>query len=199
VSTIKSSAEDLTLNADGSGNDIKFQSDGSNVATLDQAGLLTATTFAGSGSSLTGLTSAQMPTGSVLQVVSATSTSSSSTTSSTFVASNLTADITPTDATSKVLVLITSVMRINAVGNANYTLYEDGSNIGHSTKGMGYIYRGGNAITFDVPISLIHLASPASTSAVTYALYYRAGSGVTAECSPSNGMIQNITLMEIAV
>ena len=55
MSTIKSSAEDLTLNADGSGNDIIFQSNGSNVATLDQAGLLTATTFAGSGASLTGV------------------------------------------------------------------------------------------------------------------------------------------------
>ena len=47
MSTIKSSADDLTLNADGSGNDIIFQSNGSNVATLDQAGLLTATTFTG--------------------------------------------------------------------------------------------------------------------------------------------------------
>ena len=56
MSTVKSSAENLTLNADGSGNDIIFQSNGSNVATLDQAGLLTATTFAGSGASLTGIT-----------------------------------------------------------------------------------------------------------------------------------------------
>jgi hypothetical protein len=47
MSTIKSSAENLTLNADGANNDIIFQSNGSNVATLDQAGLLTATTFAG--------------------------------------------------------------------------------------------------------------------------------------------------------
>ena len=59
MSTIKSSAEDLTLNADGSGNDIIFQSNGSNVATLDQAGLLTATTFAGSGASLTGIAGKQ--------------------------------------------------------------------------------------------------------------------------------------------
>ena len=55
MSTIKSSAENLTLNADGANNDIIFQSNGSNIATLDQAGLLTATTFAGSGASLTGL------------------------------------------------------------------------------------------------------------------------------------------------
>jgi len=55
MSTIKSSAENLTLNADGANNDIIFQSNGSNVATLDQAGLFTATTFAGSGASLTGI------------------------------------------------------------------------------------------------------------------------------------------------
>ena len=55
MSTIKSSAENLTLNADGANNDIKFQSNGSEVASIDQAGLLTATTFAGSGASLTNL------------------------------------------------------------------------------------------------------------------------------------------------
>ena len=60
MSTIKSSAENLTLNADGANNDIIFQSNGSNIATLDQAGLLTATTFAGSGASLTALPAANI-------------------------------------------------------------------------------------------------------------------------------------------
>ena len=41
MSTIKSSAENLTLNADGANNDIKFQSNGSEVASIDQAGTLT--------------------------------------------------------------------------------------------------------------------------------------------------------------
>ena len=41
MSTVKSSAENLTLNADGANNDIKFQSNGSEVAALDQAGNLT--------------------------------------------------------------------------------------------------------------------------------------------------------------
>ena len=40
MSTIKSSAENLTLNADGANNDIKFQSNGSEVASIDQAGSL---------------------------------------------------------------------------------------------------------------------------------------------------------------
>ena len=61
MSTIKSSAENLTLNADGANNDIKFQSNGSEVASIDQAGLLTATSFAGSGASLTGIVG--VPTG----------------------------------------------------------------------------------------------------------------------------------------
>ena len=60
MSTIKSSAENLTLNADGANNDIIFQSNGTTKATLDQAGLLTATTFAGSGASLTALPAAQL-------------------------------------------------------------------------------------------------------------------------------------------
>jgi len=42
MSTIKSSAENLTLNADGANNDIKFQSNGSEVASVDQAGLVSA-------------------------------------------------------------------------------------------------------------------------------------------------------------
>ena len=65
MSTLKSSAENLTLNADGANNDIIFQSNGSNVATLDQAGLLTATTFAGSGASLTALNATNLASGTV--------------------------------------------------------------------------------------------------------------------------------------
>ena len=55
MSTIKSSDEHLTLNADGSGNDIKFQSNGSEIATIDNSGVVTATSFAGSGANLTGV------------------------------------------------------------------------------------------------------------------------------------------------
>jgi len=60
MSTIKSSAENLTLNADGANNDIKFQSNGSEVASIDQAGLLTATSFAGSAASLTNIPAANL-------------------------------------------------------------------------------------------------------------------------------------------
>jgi hypothetical protein len=55
MSTIKSSSEDLTLNADGLGKDIKFQSNGVEKASLTDAGVFTATSFVGSGASLTNL------------------------------------------------------------------------------------------------------------------------------------------------
>ena len=135
MSTIKSSAEDLTLNADGSGNDIILQSNGSNVATIDQAGLVTATTFAGSGASLTALNatnlaSGTVPTarlgtgtanstvhlrgdgawaaaggGKVLQVVGATNANYTQITSTSFSTTTQDLAITPTLSTSKILVL----------------------------------------------------------------------------------------------
>jgi hypothetical protein len=60
MSTIKSSAENLTLNADGSGNDIKFQSNGVEKGSLTAEGVMTATSFAGSGANLTGINPAKL-------------------------------------------------------------------------------------------------------------------------------------------
>ena len=57
MSTIKSSDEHLTLNADGSSKDIKFQANGVEVGSLSSSGVMTATSFAGSGANLTGLSS----------------------------------------------------------------------------------------------------------------------------------------------
>jgi len=58
MSTIKSSDEHLTLNADGSSKDIKFQSNGVEKASISSTGVMTATSFAGSGANLTNLPSA---------------------------------------------------------------------------------------------------------------------------------------------
>ena len=58
MSTIKSSDEHLTLNADGSSKDIKFQANGVEKGSLSSAGVMTATSFAGSGANLTNLPSA---------------------------------------------------------------------------------------------------------------------------------------------
>ena len=63
MSTIKSSNEHLTLNADGSSKDIKFQANGVEKGSLSSAGVMTATSFAGSGANLTGISSVGGATG----------------------------------------------------------------------------------------------------------------------------------------
>ncbi len=55
MSSIASNAEDLILNADGSGSDIKFKSNGTEVGSISDGGVMTATSFAGSGAALTGV------------------------------------------------------------------------------------------------------------------------------------------------
>ena len=58
MSTLKSSSTDLTLNADGVGNDIIFQSNAGQVGSLTAEGVLTATSYAGSGAALTNIVAA---------------------------------------------------------------------------------------------------------------------------------------------
>jgi len=75
MSTLKSSAEDLTLNADGSGNDIKFQSNGVEKASIDQDGVITATggIITSSGTDVGGvieITANSLTSGRVMNVVS---------------------------------------------------------------------------------------------------------------------------------
>ncbi len=54
MSTIKSSSANLTLNADGSGNDIKFQSNASEVGSLTDGGVWAGSTFEPTGDTAAG-------------------------------------------------------------------------------------------------------------------------------------------------
>ena len=60
MSTLKSSSTDLTLNADGVGNDIIFQSNAGQVGKLTAEGVLTATSFVGSAATLTAIPAANI-------------------------------------------------------------------------------------------------------------------------------------------
>jgi len=114
--------------------------------------------------------------GKVLQVVSATNTTSKNITSSTYTDTNLTATITPTLNTSKILVLVTQ----------QFTLYQSATNA--SVYGSIQIVRdstavytnsiealasnpvsaGQTAINYSGIVSAHYLDSPATTSATTY-------------------------------
>jgi len=139
----------------------------------------------------------QASAGVVLQVVQATSASNTSTTSSTFSATALTATITPKFSNSKILILssFTAAVVGNSPANAGYALYRN-----NTTQLIynSYTENGSNNINYLTHgESANYLDSPATTSATTYTIYYRAANGGTAYInSGSNTSV--ITLLEIA-
>ena len=138
--------------------------------------------------------------GKVLQVVSNTFAQRSSTTSTSFVASHLTDSITPTSASSKILVLVQSATSTEATNRSEYiTLYRNSTNLnvgGDPTVGMGQFWN--TAGTLRVPFNITWLDSPATTSSVSYTVYFRCTTSNYVEIPPSPNMYQQVILMEIA-
>jgi hypothetical protein len=134
--------------------------------------------------------------GKVLQVLTATDSTQRSTTSTSFVtASNtLSVDITPSATSSKVLIMISTVIGNDTEeAQAISTIYRASTNLGDSTKGMLDTYHYGG--TTRQSASLIFLDSPSSTSQLTYQLYVR-GTGGTTQIN-YNGGKGSIIVMEI--
>ena len=160
------------------------------------------TAFTGSASQITSgtLPSAQLPTGSVLQVVQATA-SSASTSSTSFVTTGLTASITPKFSTSKILVIV-SLAEVNVSAsnkNATSTIYRNGSNIAPSGSGIhqafAAIYAGNSVLTANQNYS--YLDSPATTSSTTYTIYFATESGASVTMG-INSTTSYIQLLEVA-
>jgi hypothetical protein len=117
-------------------------------------------------SNATALAKAALPTGSVLQVVQNTYASAFSTSSPTFVDTGLSASITPTSSSSKILVI---------ASQPGFTIYSGGGNaiIPRLLRGATEILRLGQAqnatSTFTAfGINVLYLDSPATTSSTTY-------------------------------
>jgi len=170
------------------------------------------------GSTITGtqtIPRGTLPTGSVLQVVSTTSTSNASTantTGTTYVASGFIVTITPSSATSKVLLLCSSAIG-NSVGGAGMSaqFYRSIGGGGYSSIGAGAQVTGYlNNITYvsyQVNMFGIHyLDSPATTSSISYQLYFQGNNGTPTGTCYLNGRNNdggqqpqlNITAMEIS-
>jgi hypothetical protein len=132
--------------------------------------------------------------GKVLQVVTATDTTSRSTTSSSFVtgSNTLSVSITPSSASNKIFVAVSSP--IEGGGGAwsfYYTIYRDSTDLGNSTNGMQRLYT-----SLYVPMAMSILDSPSTTSATTYQVYMRSNGG-TANLN-SGGAKGTITAFEIS-
>jgi hypothetical protein len=145
------------------------------------------------------LTDTSPKAGNVIQVVNATTSTVTSSSSATYADTGLTATITPTSATSKILVLVDQ----NGVGkNASSTIGVDirlqrsGSTIVNMNFYAAYT---GTAIQNNVgSVSTNYLDSPATTSAVTYKTQFANPGATSLVFVQNSGETSTITLLEIA-
>jgi hypothetical protein len=154
--------------------------------------------------------------GKVLQVVQASVTTTATNTTTTFADSNLTASITPTLATSKILVIVNQSMfntrNPTGIGErgcnvrlvrgsttiVDYTLSGDGG-FSYSRIRCNNNEADRNALRFIQPIT--YLDSPATTSSTTYKTTFNDAFGnqdASTSCQPSS-LPSTITLLEIGV
>ena len=150
---------------------------------------------------LTKLNTSSLPSGSVLQVVTAVQSSGLSNTSNTWTDTGLSASITPTSANNKILVHVTHPARVLRTVSDNWL---GGLKLlrGSTVIGNGDNYTVGQSHPSQNPSqggtywwwTSHELDSPSSTSSVTYKTQSRAdGSGSVATYAGSR-----MTLMEIA-
>ena len=136
--------------------------------------------------------------GKILQVVTANDETLRETTSTTYASLTLTAAITPSATSSKILILcgLHSSTAFNDK-KAYFTIYRDSSDIGN-TDGSGIFYNHDSA-DWDIHGSeIIHLVdSPSSTSEIDYTLYGKCDSSGKARINPGSFGRSTITLMEI--
>jgi hypothetical protein len=139
----------------------------------------------------------QASAGQVLQVVNGTNTTRTQTTSASFVASNLTASITPKFSTSKIMV-IASVSGYNDSSGteAQLTVYRNGSTDVSGGIGLTDLYTGSSDNISNQPI--LYLDSPATTSSTSYTVYIRRTGGGGSVSVNLRGTRDTIILMEIA-
>jgi hypothetical protein len=138
--------------------------------------------------------------GKVLQVISVVNTTTSSTTSTSFVSVStpISVSITPSSASSKILVMASVNVRANTqdyyIGT---TLFRDATNLFTHTLGTANhsrVQTGGNHFSAQ---PLMFLDSPSTTSATTYEVKYRSeNSSYTVDLN-SNNTASVITAMEI--
>lgn len=151
------------------------------------------------GLSATGISAEPAFPGNILQVVNGTTSTAVSTSGTTYIDTGLTATITPSSASNKILVLVSqngiNKDNINQNAGLNLKLFRGATEIG-----FGYVFGfTGSAIrNYPGTGSFCVLDSPATTSPVTYKTQFMNDSGAgTVEVQRVNSTSQ-ITLLEVA-
>jgi hypothetical protein len=133
--------------------------------------------------------------GKVLQVVMGTSTSQTSVASTTYVDTTITANITPSAASSKVLVLwSTTCTKAAATGSGGNFRLVRGATALTLAEGVGYDFQAtGNRYT----AAQNYLDSPSTTSSTTYKVQFATFSGTDAIYAQVSSSTGSIILLEI--
>lgn len=132
----------------------------------------------------TGLKWAAVGGGKIAQVVQGLKTDTSTTTSQSFVASGITLTITPSANTSKILIMSTISISGSASTQPMFKLRRDnttdllvGDAASSRTRATGQSFVSNS--NFTAQGNVVYLDSPATTSAITYEIYWRSAEGPT--------------------
>jgi len=134
--------------------------------------------------------------GKVLQVVTGTTSSSTATSAGSFVATSLTANITPSATSSKIVALVCGGEADTGANGRNMhsTIFRGSTNLGNSTAGMVTAYGASSRVQGNSSVGIVD--SPSSTSQLTYTCYIKSGGGsVTLNANPC---LTSIILMEVS-
>lgn len=137
--------------------------------------------------------------GAVLQVVQATTSTSVASSSMSYIDSGLSASITPTSSTSKILVMVSQSTRKSAANASNgldFKLFRGSTDLGRLVYAYGY---SGTAIDNYGVVAFQYLDSPATTSSTTYKTQFaNLVNGNTVSCQADSIGVSMMTLLEIA-
>ena len=111
----------------------------------------------------------------ILQVVRATDTTNRSTTSTSYVDASLSVTITPTQSDSAIIVIASVNQGTSSSDKTVYLQITDSSD--NAISGAEDSQQGNSAILYTLQRHLIAYATPATTSATTYKLRFKAGGG----------------------
>ena len=141
--------------------------------------------------------SSNMPAGSVIQVVQAVKTDVFTATTSSFVGTGLSASITPSSASNKILILFSTHIDTRGSDDVAVTIFRGSQNLGDSTWGFIRVNGGLSGRKIQTH-SQTFLDSPSTTSSITYEIHAAGRNGDNNFIVPGGQDVATIQLMEIA-
>lgn len=138
--------------------------------------------------------------GAILQVVNATYSTATSNSTSTYADTGLTASITPSSASSKILIIVSQVglykSNNNTQSGVNLKLFRGATELSIFARYQGFTNTAFNLAAGTASIN--YLDSPSTTSSVTYKTQFANDANASSVSVQSGSDMSTITLLEVA-